>query len=205
MRHSLVINTACGDPLTAGKRNPYRSARYGERVELLREILSAQRHRPWAEVIVAGTFSGNLPEEFPEVHWIALSPQRHNRWDGLYQRDMGARFATGDTITFCHDDHLPSDDYAARLDDEMEGVDILVPDRIHNETGAKLNNGKADGYMGGHCYTMRRWIWAILPLTTAPDEWWDIWLTPRWLELGAKMRYTSDLWHFDLEATAEEL
>jgi hypothetical protein len=204
-KHSLIINTACGDAHTAGNRNPYRSARYGERASLLADhILPAVHTCGFNEVLIAGVFPQRLAAAFPEFSWVVVPPQRRNRWDGLLQREMGARFATGDTLTFCHDDHSPAESYAYALDSVNEPWDILVPRRIHATTREELNNGRADGYMGGHCYTMQRWLWAALPLTTAPDEWWDIWLTPRWLQLGAKMVYSDTITHYDLEATPDE-
>jgi hypothetical protein len=206
MRHSLIINTACGDAMVVGKKNPYRSRRYGERAELLRsEVIPRAERAGFSEIIVAGMFPQSLAEEFPRLLWVVVPPQRNNRWDGLYQREMGARFATGDTLTFCHDDHYPGEGYAYSLDAVPDPWDILIPRRIHAETGATLNNGEADGYMGGHCYTQRRWTWAALPLTTAPDEWWDIWLSPRWKQLGAQFLYTDALQHYDCEALEDEL
>lgn len=206
MTHSLIINTASGDPEAASRQNPYRQARYAEREASLREILSRAGSYGFDEIIVAGLWPSGLASDFRDITWVQVAPQRHNRWDGLLQRETGARFATGSTLTFCHDDHLPCDGYGKKLEGlSGEAWDLLVPERFHATTGKKLNNGQQDGYMGGHCYTMRRWLWAALPLTSAPDEWWDIWLTPRWLELGAKMVYSDVLQHHDLEATAEEL
>ena len=205
MRHSLIINTACGDAHVAGQKNPYRSRRYGERAELLRAaILPRAIDGGFDDIIVAGIFPQTLSEAFDELLWIKVPPQRHNRWDGLFQREVGARFASGDLLTFCHDDHAPQKDYATEMRQIDYDWDIIVPERIHGITGESMNNGKDEGYMGGHCYTMKRWLWASMPLTSAPDEWWDIWFTPKWLQLGAEIVWEDSIQHFDMEATAAE-
>jgi hypothetical protein len=83
-------------------------------------------------------------------------------------------------------------------------VDILVPKRVHLKTRAVLDNGKTGNYMGGHCYAMKRWIWASVPLTAAPGEYWDTYLTPVWRSLGATIAWTDDVVHYDCEATEIE-
>ncbi|MGO9836801.1 MAG: hypothetical protein ACLP1X_21620 [Polyangiaceae bacterium] len=157
------------------------------------------------EVIVVGIYPASIADRFPGVRFVAVPSQRRNRWDALFQREVGARFATGDVLVFCHDDHAPGEGFARYLHELPSDVDILVPKRIHLKTGLVLNNGEADGYMGGHCYAMRRWIWASVSLTLAPDEYWDTFLTPMWKNVGARIAWTDDIVHYDCEAAETEV
>jgi hypothetical protein len=203
IRVSLIINTACADPQVSARRNPFRAATYAERASLLENDI-LPRAKNFNEVIVSGAFPSTLPDRFPAARFVHAAAQRYDRWDALHQREVGARFASGDILVFCHDDHASGEalaDYLRRLDG---GVDIVVPKRIHLKTGATLNNGRVDNYMGGHCYAMRRWIWASCPLTSAPDEFWDTYLTPIWKKAGANIIWTDDASHYDCEAATNE-
>lgn len=151
-RVSLIVNTACADPVIAERRNPFRSAPYKNRAALLAEEI-LPRCSGFAEVIVAGVFPDWMPRSFPLVDFIHVAPVRHDRWDALVQREAGARYSSADVFVFCHDDHAPGEGLGARA--AGMDADILVPRRVHLRTSATLNNGKADGYMGGHCYAMR--------------------------------------------------
>ena len=205
VRVSIVINTACGDAEAAGRHNEYRSAAYSTRAELLRQhVLPACTG--FDEIIVAGIFPPELRKEFPHVQFVDVPPVRRNRWDALHQRDVGARYSTGDVVVFCHDDHAPGETLAAYLREMPQTTDILVPQRLHMKTRQPLINGRErlPPYMGGHCYAMRRWIWAALPLTAAPDEYWDIVLTPMWQQLGARIVWDDSVVHYDCEATETE-
>jgi hypothetical protein len=204
LKISLIINTACADPVVRQRNNPFRAACYGERAGLLeKEILP--RSAGFDEVVVAGSFPPQLKERFPLVRFVPVPPQRRDRWDALFQREVGARFTTGDILVFCHDDHAPDDRLAAFLRELPPDIDILVPKRVHLRTGAVLENGKADGYMGGHCYAMRRWIWASVSLTLAPNEYWDVYLTPIWKNAGANIVWSDDAIHYDCEAREAEI
>jgi hypothetical protein len=182
----------------------------GARLSIGREQVSSKweilpRSVGFDEVVVAGEFPSQLKERFPHVRFVAVPSQRRDRWDALFQREAGARFVTGDILVFCHDDHAPGEGLAEYLRKMAPTVDILVPKRVHLRTRAVLNNGRADGYMGGHCYAMRRWIWASVSLTVAPDEYWDIYLTSIWKDLGAKIQWTEEALHYDCEAAETEL
>jgi hypothetical protein len=202
-RVSLIINTACADSIVGDRQNPFRSARYRDRARLLEhEVLP--RCGGFDEIVVSGVFPMSLADRFPSVRWVAVPQQRRDRWDALNQREVGARFVSADILVFCHDDHAPGAGLADYLRMLPPDVDILVPRRVHLITGAVLNNGKADGYMGGHCYAMRRWIWATVPLTAAPDEFWDTYLTPIWRTAGAKIVWSEEALHYDCEATETE-
>jgi hypothetical protein len=172
-------------------------------VLLSQEILP--RTADFDEVILAGTIPPALLGDFPSIRYVPVPPRRRDRWDALVQREAGARLATGDILVFCHDDHAPGPNLAAFLRDLPPHVDILVPQRLHLRTGAVLNNGRVDGYMGGHCYAMRRWIWAACPLTSAPDEYWDTYFTPLWQKAGANIVWSEEVTHYDCEALDTEM
>lgn len=205
MRTSLIINTN----YYADGGNLYRAAPYVAREKLLADTLSRVDIFGFDEVIVAGVFNPELGNKFQSVRFVSVPPTVENRWDALMQREVGARFASGDILVFCHDDHSPANSldgipFAATLKTLGEEWDILVPKRKHKQTGEELTNGRLEGYMGGHCYAMRRAAWATVPLTNAPNEFWDTFLTQVWLNLGFKIVWTDKLVHVDLEAVAGE-
>lgn len=216
---SLIVNTAALDPRIGGRSNPHRRSRYMNREHLLRdEILPAVREQDWDEVLVVGQWEPGEGYEY-----IEMEPRYRDRRDALWQRDLGFRASTGDILTFCHDDHRPGDGYAEKLrnlidDPSFPEWDILVPKRIHAETGEEMNNGhpkwsaldgrpmefRKDGYMGGHCCTFRRWVPARIPWTTLDTEFWDTEMSRIWRQAGAEMVFAEDLVHLDLEAAADE-
>ena len=195
---SLILNTASKDPALQGT-NIFRGTPYSARYGLLKDrILSSVCDSGFDEVIVCGVF-----EEGPGYRYVPMAPKRRDRRDALHQRDLGAAYATGDILVFCHDDHAPAHDFAEKLQvlADDQSWDILVPKRLHGITDAELNNGRADAYMGGHCLAMRRWLWAEVPWTSVDTEWWDISLSRLWREAGAKIVWNDTLIHYDLEAT----
>lgn len=201
LRISLIINTAAGDPYLVGRRNLYRQREYAERAEILRQIVAFSYG--FDEVIVAG-----IPPaiEYPlPVSIVNVPPRKRDRSDALWQREIGARHASGDILVFTHDDHAPEPGFVERLRElDPQPMDLIVPQRVHGLTGATLNNGKADGYMGGHLLVMGRALWAKVPWVTWQTEWWDVPATRSWLDAGANLRFEDTLRHLDLEATAEE-
>lgn len=195
---SIIFNTCCMDTRARFKRNDFRSALYVERAALLKETLKGLSG--FDEVIVAGNF-----EEGEGYRYVEVPPYFHDRRDALRQREAGARFAKGDLLVFSHDDHAPGENFAYQLRDiANEEWDILVPRRVHFQTKAELNNGKVDGYMGGHLLAMKRWIWAKVPWTSLNTEWWDVSMTRLWREAGAKIVWNDGLIHYDMEASSDE-
>ena len=205
MKTSYIINTACLDPLADGG-NPHRSAKYRERHTLLTQrVLPAALEQGFDEIIVAGSF-----ESGAGYRYIRVDPRCRDRRDALYQREAGARHATGDILVFGHDDHRLADNFCATLHTcGVDGWDLLVPKRIHGITGATLNNGFEDApggqsYMGGHVLVMKRWLWAEVPWTACDTEFWDTSMTRLWQEAGAKIVFSTDLIHMDVEAGPNE-
>ena len=207
-RISFIINTACGDPIVGPQRNPYRSLAYQERARILaEEILPRAGRESFDEVIVAGAFPHALMQQFPRVRFVSVDAVYRDRWDALPQREMGARYASGDILVFAHDDHAPGDGVVRTLRGLPEDVDVLVPRRIHQKTDAILINGGAEGYVGGHYVAMRRKVWARTPWTDAPHEdrfLWDVWLSREWQQGGAHICWTEEAFFLDCEATETE-
>ena len=204
MRISLCINTAASDPLVNTNSNWYRKAGYGARYGILKEkMLPVALQQGFDEVIVAGVF-----EEGDGYQYVPVPPRYRDRRDALWQREMGARYATGDILVFSHDDHSLEDNFrynlAAVWGRTTHTWDLIIPRRIHGITGAELNNGKETGYMGGHALVMKRWLWAQVSWTSVDSEWWDTSMTRLWKEAGGKLVWAEDLVHIDVEATEEE-
>lgn len=195
MKHALIINTSCLDPFVMGQKNPHRKQLYAQRDAMVQQIVASAQQ--FDEIIIAGVYR---PGE--DYLYVPVSPERRNRSDALMQREVGARYSTSDTLTFCHDDHMPAEDYLSHLPADW---DLIVPKRIHKATNETLNNGLDDAYMGGHCLTMRRWLWARVPWTSTEMTYWDITMTRIWKEAGASILYSDLMIHYDLEAAEDEL
>ena len=205
MKISYIINTACGDPRSNRPANPWRQAGYAERRKLLTErVLPAALDQGFDEIIIAGTF-----EDGAGYTYVPVAPRYRDRRDALWQREIGARHATGDVLVFGHDDHAIGEGFVKHLHDDLCSPlayewDLLIPRRLHAITGAELNNGRSADYMGGHVLVMKRWLWAQVPWTSVATEFWDLSLTRLWREAGAKLVYADDLIHYDVEAAENE-
>lgn len=215
MNLSFILNTAALDPRITNRHNPHRKHQYGLRKELVRtEILPTVLADDFDEVIVCGVFEPGEGYEY-----IELQPRYRDRRDALWQREIGFRRSTGEVLVFCHDDHRPSADFARTLREIPDGDwDILVPKRVHGRTGEELNNGHSkfsaldgrsenyieEGYMGGHCLVMRRWVPATIRWNCLDTEFWDLPMSDLWREAGAEIRWTDRLAHIDLEAGRSE-
>jgi hypothetical protein len=206
MRISYIINSAASDPLVNTIGNPWRKVGYRRRYSLLKEqVLPAATAQGFDEVIVAGCFEAGAGYQY-----VPMEPRFRDRRDALWQREIGARYATGDVLVFGHDDHSLAPDFEKALwdrcmtTDDFAAWDLLIPKRIHGITGAELNNGKDSGYMGGHVLVMKRWLWAQVPWTLVDTSFWDTTLTREWKAAGGKLVYADDLVHVDVEATEDE-
>lgn len=211
MRISYIINTNCLDARAVQFRNPWRMSAYSQRAALLKEkVLPAALSQGFAEIIVAGSF-----EEGEGYTYVPVTPRCRDRRDALWQREMGARHASGDILIFGHDDHMLSKDFGQQLRKytgyppsempaEVTDWDLLIPQRVHGITGATLNNGRNENYMGGHVLVMKRWLWAQVPWTTVDTEFWDRSLTRIWREAGGALVFADDLIHIDVEAAENE-
>jgi len=201
MKISLILNTACMDPIAMGKTNTYRDAKYHSRIMMLEDTIELATD--FDEIIVAGNYKVGTGYKYIEV-----MPHQHNRSDGLIQREVGARHSTGDILVFCHDDHRPGDGFAEICIDHYitkdHENDLLIPNRLHKLTNEPLNNGKDDDYMGGHALVMHRSLWAEVPWTMTSLTFWDVSQTRLWREAGANLIWHDELIHYDLEANEDE-
>ena len=202
MKISLILNTACMDPIVAMRHNTYRDANYMSRIDMLDNTLKDAVG--FDEIIVAGNYKVG-----PRYKYVEVPPHVRTRADGLIQREIGARHATGDILVFCHDDHRPDFADFATILREHYGYNqsknsLLIPKRVHSITGAELNNGQADNYMGGHCLVMHRSLWAEVPWTRTDLIFWDVVMTRLWREAGANLIWHDQLIHYDLEASEDE-
>ena len=211
MKISLILNTSCMDPLAGTIRSQWRRKPYAARIELLKKTIALAHRVDWDEIIIAGNFeSGN------KYKYVEVQPVFRNRADALVQRELGARYSTGDVLVFCHDDHRPDEEFFQILNDWCEddfgnfgAWDLLIPKRIHHATDEELENGNhehddRESYMGAHCLVMKRWLWAEVPWTSTGTEYWDHSMTRLWKQAGAKMIYADDLVHYDMEAEEDE-
>jgi len=202
MSIDIIFNTCCMDPLASIKHNPWREGSYAHRKEMLGDSIEAVP--TGIGVIVAGAFTGDQANR--GYLYVQVDPIRRNRTDALQQRELGARHSTADVMVFCHDDHRPGEGFFNALESRkpFPSWDILVPKRIHGITGEEMENGRKDGYMGGHCLVMRRWLWARVPWTSCDTAFWDIPMTALWREAGGTLVHTDELVHIDIEVGADE-
>lgn len=204
MKISLILNTACMDPIVASRHNTYRSAKYVSRSDMLKETIRVSQG--FNEIIVVGNYKSNI--RLPKYEYIEVQPSTRTRADGLIQREVGARHSTGDILVFCHDDHRPADDFSERIRIHYSygknRNDLLIPKRVHNITGSVMNNGRDDDYMGGHTLVMTRSLWAEVPWTMTDLIFWDVTMTRMWREAGANLVWHDELIHYDLEASEDE-
>ena len=214
MKISLILNTACMDPLAEARRSQWRRKAYAARISMLEETIRLATEQQWDEIIVAGNYKAGDGYSYVEV-----PPFSRSRADALIQREQGARHSTGDVLVFCHDDHRPNmgfvtklkQYYAPRKDSLLlDSWDLLIPRRfravgnVELENGDHRNNPKRNSYMGAHCLVMKRWLWAEVPWTSISTEYWDQSMTRIWKNAGGKLCYADDLIHYDMEAEEDE-
>jgi len=191
---SLIVNTACMDPMVKGKKQLYANKPYGARAEMLHDIILPYVREQFDEVLVVGAF-----ERGEGYQYIPMPPLFRDRRDALWQRELGARHSRGSILAFSHDDHLLKFELSRPLETDW---DILVP-RREDRDGNELNNGRLEGYMGGHSLFMTREMWAQVPWTSVNTEWWDVTMTRVWRESGARILWTEGIVHVDLDATID--
>jgi hypothetical protein len=187
---SLIITTACGDERAwqqHGGGGLYSATMYERQAMLRDKILPAA-----------------IQQEIDEI-WVVGRPMRIDRIEAFRQREVGARFSTGEILVCTADDHMLSDTFAADLRGVLtEDWDILTPKRLHGVTGETLNNGQEEGYSPWHCQVYRRWVWAMLPFTAYDTLWVDTVLPRMYEEIDAKLVWDDRLVCVDVEAKEGE-
>ena len=171
MKMSVVVNTCCLGPRAATTKGSSGFA-HARRVDFLRELILPGLRAAFDQVVVAGEFEEGYGYEY------APSASRHfDCRDLLAQRQAGLEAARHDVIVFQMDDHLLSDDFAARLRSREPDWEILSPARFSQKSGTALNSGwneerpeyRDNPYLHTHAIVMRRSAveacpWNQLPL-----------------------------------------
>lgn len=192
MTVSLIINTAAGGDTSI--HNSSKNAFHTDRAFALRNLLLPQYCSDAAidEVIVVGEW-----EPGPDYRYIHSPSTWFNCVDALTQRQLGFEAATGDTLIFMHDDHwLPYVEY-----NKVRGV--CVPERwtrLRHAAGERLNNGAADGYIGGHCAIYNRHVLEECPWAAVPRvHTWDVEHTRQIRDAGFSITWSNMLRVWDIE------
>lgn len=208
MKLSYILTTCCGDPLVSedfGGGGLYKMT-MSQRAELLdQEILPAAIPQEIDEIIVVGRFPDVLRDKWDSVMWLTLPPERRDRIEAFRQREVAARWSTGDIFIMSADDHKLADDFVKVLRTKLDNDwSLITPRRLHGQNLTVLNNGQADGYSPWHAQVLRRELWAQLPFTAHDTLWVDTILTTVYEKLNAKMVWDDDLVVYDCEAADDE-
>jgi hypothetical protein len=211
MKISYIITTACGDPYVSeqhGGGGLYKMT-MSQRAELLdKEIL------PWAntqnvvddiEIIIVGRYPEQLAKKWDGFQWLYVPPERRDRIEAFRQREIAARWSTGDILIVSADDHRLDEYFVEKLREiENDDWDLITPKRLHAKTNELLNNGRDEGYSPWHTQVLRRSLWAQVPFTLYDTLWVDIVIGTTYESIGAKMIWSDDLVVYDCEAEEDE-
>lgn len=204
-RISIVVNTCCLGPRSheiTGSCTPtphvYRLFALGN------FIIPAYIADPNIdEVIVVGEFADG------EGYTYVPSPSTHfSCIDALAQRQAGFEASSGDIIIFTHDDHHLDFGFAAALRAMLpfpDDISVVLPQRRRRTFGGHnvLNNGRDQGYLGGHAVVMTRDAATRAPWRdVAQVHEWDKSHTALVAAAGLKARWLDDLWVWDVELGA---
>lgn len=176
---------------------------HGKRSDLLRfQILPRLLDDPLVtEVIVAGEW-----EYSKGVRYVYSPSVAFDCTDALQSRHVGFLASKGDPIVFLHDDHMPHPDFFDVLQTHYipdPTWDVLVPRRYCSPAqhcSMALNNGKAEGYVMGHCSVMRRSAVEAVPWNTVAKVFvWDCDHSDKLKKAGQTIVWADDLYVQDLE------
>lgn len=176
---------------------------HGKRAKLLRyQILPRLLDDPLVgEVIVAGEW-----EHTKGTRYVFSPSVKFDCTDALQQRHDGFLASKGDIIVFLHDDHSPHPDFFDTLEANYasnKAWDVLVPRRYCSPApncSVALNNGKAEGYVMGHCSVMRRSAVEAVPWNSVKKIFvWDVDHTDKLKKAGQTIMFSDDLYVQDLE------
>jgi hypothetical protein len=212
---SLIITTACGDPLVAEQRGGHGQGQvHARRIEFLNERIlpAALELGELDEVIVAGRPSNEL-RDLPDVTYLWVPPARRDRSEALHIREIATRYSTGDILIYTADDHALSEDFVGNM--PTWDWDILTPVRINGADGNEMNSGDPaskwhnfGGYSPAHCQVLKRHVWAGMNekgwMNIEGLEAWDIPISTFWRNLGFELKWTDEIHAVDLEAREGE-
>jgi len=179
-----------------------------ERARLLdEEILPAAIAQDIDEIILVGRYPEALESKWKDrITMLTLPPMRLDRIEAFREREVGARWSTGDILIVSADDHKLTPDFISTLRSIAdEDWDLITPRRVHGQNlTTELNNGRADCYSPWHVQVYRRPLWVQVPFTTYDTLWVDIVLPKLYDKLGAKMVWHDELTVIDVEAGPDE-
>ena len=209
---SLIVTTACGDPLVAEQHGGAgQGQRHAQRIKFLNEKIlpAAINIGELDEIIVAGRPSDEL-KQFEGVTYLWVPPIVRDRSESLHIREIASRYSIGDILIYTADDHMLGDDFVSNM--PTWDWDILTPMRINGADGNEMNSGDPaskwanfDGYSPAHCQVLKRPVWAEVPWTTIRSvEAWDIPISIKWREAGFELKWTDEIHAVDLEAKEDE-
>ena len=201
---SVIINTAAMG-LKARSVLSSSGIPHGQRALLLRgQVLPRLLRDPAVdEVLVVGEYEPAEGYQYIESPSVAFDAT-----DALQQRASGAAASRGDVMVFQHDDHTIDESFFEILRTTYardSRWDVLVPARWTMDSAGprQLNNGSAEGYVGGHVCVMRRSIVDKAPWSAVGKvPTWDLAHTSMLRACGARIRWVEDLKVWDLEGRA---
>lgn len=202
MKLSVVVNTCCLGPRAhqvTGSCSPTPHAvRAFALGNFVLPFLCADANID--EVIVVGEFV-----EGPGYTYVPSPSTYFSCVDALAQRQAGFEASSGDWIVFMHDDHALDYSFSSMFRSMMplpEGIEVILPQRRRRTFGGHkiLNNGRDDGYVGGHCVILSRRACEAAPWSAVEKiHEWDRSHTHLIAKAGLKAAYSDDLVVWDVE------
>jgi hypothetical protein len=193
---AVVINTCATQRNSSSAGVPHCDRAYA----LRNFIIPYYQHHPGVdELIVVGEWE---PGDYIYVH----SPSEHFNWnDALVQRQRGFAASQSAWIAFSHDDHwieLP------KHWTPPPHSDVVVPDRwtrLRKGSGERLNNGRNERYVMGHCALYAREVIYNCPWDGVPPtrRIWDVQHTEMIVDRGYHIHWDDGLIAWDVEMGAQ--
>lgn len=178
---------------------------HAKRIDLLDQVWASLRcvDEP---VVVGDSDPAQLP---PTMLYYQVPPVTRTTIDALMKRDVGWIVTTADAVCFLSDDHRLDPDFL-RVYREKYALDptwdFLGLARYTERNGKRiwLNNGAADGYVGGHGIVVRRRCAKALPWMCLPHHPnWDVFHAQLLQQKGYRLRHAEpDLAIEDIEPNA---
>lgn len=200
MTISLVVNTCAAGPgasttLSSGKV-PYSWRAYALQNFILPRYLDDPNID---EIIVVGEWK---PAPRNEYQYIEVPSEAFNCTDALAQRHAGCEAASGDWIICSHDDHILASDWY-HFFSLGNGGNVISParrTRLRAITDEPLNNGRANGYVNGHCAIYQRAALQAAPWSAVPKVFtWDKAHTQQLLDAGETIDFDDSIVCYDVE------
>lgn len=179
-----------------------------KRLALLPEILDSL----WRckERVIVGDFAEDRLPRLPGFSsYFQVSAITNTTIDALMKRDVGWLVTASDAVLFLANDHKIDEDFCRIYRSYYEvdpSWDFLAPARytIREDQKIWLNNGRADGYVGGHAGVFRRRCASVLPWMAGPHHLnWDLLHARELQQRGLRLRHAEqELAIVDIEPNA---